>query len=75
MTAQTTWRPWCSLDVLYLGEIPVGRVSQDFGDRARWLFDLDGHRAFWRAAKTPEQARAAVEAKLADWLQQAGLAE
>lgn|GEM_PF-3423608 len=76
LPANIAWRPWCSLELLYLGEVPVGRVLERGGHKSQpaWFFDLDHHTAIWRTAKTVEDARAQVEAKLADWLRRAGLA-
>jgi hypothetical protein len=71
----TEWRWWCDLEVLYLGEIAVGRVAHQGGkgDQPRWLFDLKGAAAFWRTEKTVAAAKGAVEDHLTDWLMRAGL--
>ncbi|PKB19623.1 hypothetical protein B0I00_1862 [Novosphingobium kunmingense] len=71
------WKPWHGLEALYLGEIIVGRVSinrNGKGDAASWIFNLAGATAHWTTARTVEQAREAVEAKLHDWLDKAGFA-
>jgi len=76
MTAPV-WKPWCGLEALYLGRVIVGRVSisrNQKGDQASWIFNLAGCSAFWKTARTLEQAKAEVERSLAEWLEQAGLA-
>lgn len=75
MTIKITWRTRGDLEVLYLGEIPVGRVAPDGGrnNRPRWLFNLDGAASIWRDAKTIVEARVCVLLALDQWLNRAGL--
>lgn len=73
----TEWRPWCGLEALYLGKVIVGRVSASRMGRnsqASWIFNLNGDVAFWKTARTVEDARIAVEQSLRDWLLRAGIA-
>lgn len=72
----TSWRREGDIDVLYLGEIAVGRVHDRGGrkDRPRWLFNLAGAIGFWRDEKTVEQARFALMLALRGWIRRAGLA-
>ncbi|QDH34010.1 hypothetical protein [Porphyrobacter sp. YT40] len=73
------WRPWCNVEALYLGEIIVGRVSAPQGGhggkRARGVFNLDAveYVASWHTYPTIDDAKAAIEARLTDWLQRAGI--
>lgn len=75
MRIRTTWRAEHGLEVFYLGEIPVGRVAPYGGrnNRPRWLFNLAGVTAFWRDAKTMDDARDCLMVALAEWLTKAGL--
>lgn len=75
MIPGTSWRLEHDLDVLYLGEVPVGRVARSGGkgDKPRWLFNLKGGAAFWHDAKSLEAAKLNLTCALLDWLQRAGL--
>jgi len=72
----TSWRREGDIDVLYLGEIAVGRVIDRGGrkDRPRWLFNLAGAVAFWHDETTEERARLALMLALHAWIRKAGLA-
>jgi hypothetical protein len=76
LPASARWDPWWSLDALWLGRIVVGRVAHHGGTRnqPRAIFNLQGVGATWHTFPTPEEARAFVEQRLAEWLEQAGLA-
>lgn len=71
----TSWRRQGDIDVLYLGEVPVGRVSipRTDKDKSHWLFNLAGATAFWRKEKSVDHARLALQLALNDWLRRAGL--
>jgi hypothetical protein len=63
------------LEVLHLGEVPVGRVSLTAGRRGRpaWVFNLAGSVAFWATAPSIEEARTSLLATLSHWLTRAGI--
>lgn len=63
-----SWRRQGDIDVLHLGEIPVGRVK----DKA-WIFNLTYPACFWKSERSEEKARLAVLAALNAWLIKAGL--
>lgn len=66
--AKISWRRQHDIDVLHLGEIPVGRVK----DKA-WIFNLTYPACFWKGEKSEALARQAVTAALSEWLSKAGL--
>lgn len=62
-----------AITVAMLGEIEVGRVMQD-GPRAAWTCHLPPKWAWnWQRANSVDGAKAALEAAVARWLEQAGL--
>jgi len=73
MTPDFNWRQVHGLEVLFIGEVEVGRVHRTGGrnGRPRWLFQLDQHGAFWRDEKTIEICRAQVIGRMVDWLRRA----
>lgn len=77
MDLPTTWKREGDIDVLYLGEIAVGRVCDRAGkgNKCGWIFHLAGHLAFWKNEKTEDHARLALTLALSDWLRRAGLKE
>ena len=69
-TLPISWRQEHALEVMYLGEIPVGRVNP--GDNG-WIFNLAGFTAFWHREKSVALARGNLSAALFDWARRAGL--
>lgn len=78
LTIRAEWRPWNSLEALYLGDIIVGRVAPAGGGRCgskpRAIFNLAAveSAAFWFDCKSVEEAKAEVERRLVEWLRRAG---
>lgn len=68
MSAVISWRQQGDIDVLHLGEIPVGRVKGK-----AWIFNLKYPACFWKGERSEALARSAVTAALSDWLTKAGL--
>lgn len=66
----TLWKPEGDQQILYMGEIKVGRVMASGGPRS--IFHLKSF-ASWSKARTMEHAKQAVEQQLAEWLQRAGI--
>lgn len=66
----TVWKPEGDQQILYMGEIKVGRVMASGGPRS--MFHLKSF-ASWAKARTMEHAKQSVEQQLAEWLQQAGI--
>jgi hypothetical protein len=75
MSPPLSWSWQNDIEVLRMGEIEVGRVSASGGKKgaARFIFNLLGHRAFWRDEKTVERAKLALTCELSAWLRKAGL--
>lgn len=75
MTVTLTWSRQNDIEILLIGEIEVGRVMATGGKKnsPRYIFNLLGSRAFWRDAKSIEEARLALMGALSDWLRRAGL--
>jgi hypothetical protein len=75
-----SWRDEHAMQVLYLGEVPIGRVAPVGNGYAypRWLFHLSGPTpgtaAFWHVATTEQKAKADLLAAANDWLNRAGWA-
>lgn len=69
---KTEWRMQGDIEVLHLGEIPVGRVNPP---AKAWIFNLNYPACFWKGEKTVEQARACVNLALTLWLRKAGLVQ
>lgn len=69
------WKHEHGLQVLYMGEIDVGRVAADGGRKnsPRYIFNLRRHFAYWKDEKTVDRARLQVELALKEWLRQAGI--
>lgn len=79
MVRPLSWRSEIGMQVLYLGEVPIGRVAPNGGGRGgshRWLFHLagptPGTSAFWHAENGETKARAALLAAANTWLNRAG---
>ena len=65
-----TWQLHGEIEVLHLGQIPVGRVNpRDNG----WIFNLAGVTAFWKREKTVALARGNLTAALYDWARRAAM--
>jgi hypothetical protein len=79
LTVSAEWRPWGSLEALYLGEIIVGRVAQSGGGRCgtkpRAIFNLAAVEtgAFWVKCTSIAAAKLHIENRLVEWLRRAGL--
>lgn len=80
MNRPLSWRAESWMQVLYLGEVPIGRVATNPGGKAshRWLFHLAGHTpgtgAFWKVAASEAKAKADLLTATHDWLNRAGWA-
>ena len=79
MIRPLSWRSESGMQVLYLGEIPIGRMAPNGSGKLgshRWLFHLAGHTpgtaAFWHAENGETAARAALLAAANTWLNRAG---
>lgn len=72
----TEWRTENDIEVLYMGEVEIGRAMATGGHRnsARWLFTLNRHALQWISDRTLEGAKTYVEATFDLWLQKAGIA-
>lgn len=69
---RTEWRVQGDIDVLFLGEIPVGRVH--LKDKS-WIFNLNYPGCFWKGERSLDRARACVNIALTEWLRKAGLVQ
>lgn len=67
------WRPLNDLDVLYLGNIPVGRVAPagTRGPEPGYIFNLAN--VSWVRLKRNEDPRLRLKLALGSWLMAAGL--
>lgn len=79
MTRPFNWRSESGMQVLYLGEVPIGRVDVSgvkAGLSHRWLFHLAGETpgtaAFWQVAAGETAAKAALLEAANTWLNRAG---
>lgn len=72
MRAKLSWRRQGDIDVLHLGEIPVGRIHPS---ARSWIFNLRYPACFWKGEKSEEIARCNLLNALSAWLKAAGLDE
>jgi hypothetical protein len=70
MRPATTWRQQGDIDILMMGEVPVGRINP----RANaWIFNLKYPACFWKGEKNEGLARVALVCAFNAWLLQAGI--
>ncbi|QJQ31801.1 hypothetical protein GV829_04530 [Sphingomonas lacunae] len=72
----TEWRTEGDIEVLYMGEVEIGRAMATGGKKnsPRWLFTLNRQAIEWISVRTIEGAKTCVEATFDLWLQKAGIA-
>ena len=68
----TSWRMQGDIEVLHLGDVPVGRVNPA---AKAWIFNLNYPACFWKGERTVEQARLAAVMALNAWLTKAKLTQ
>lgn len=68
----TSWQQQGDIEVLMMGDIPVGRLCQR--GKPSWILNIASLSHSWTTEKTMEQARAALLAAFGDWCRKAGLA-
>jgi len=70
MIPSTTWRKQGDIDILMMGEVPVGRINPP---AKAWIFNLNYPACFWKGEKTEGQARLALACAFSAWLLKAGI--
>lgn len=66
----TTWRKQGDIDVLMMGDVPVGRINPP---AKAWIFNLNAPACFWKGEKTEAAARIALVGAFNAWLRRAGI--